>query len=39
VIDMILTQHEVIGITRNVGQIDMGCRPFAEAAKGIELRR
>jgi alkanesulfonate monooxygenase SsuD/methylene tetrahydromethanopterin reductase-like flavin-dependent oxidoreductase (luciferase family) len=37
VIDKILAQHEALGTTRYLGQIDIGGQPFAEVAKGIEL--
>ena len=37
VIDKILAQHEALGTTRYVGQIDIGGQPFADIVKGIEL--
>jgi alkanesulfonate monooxygenase SsuD/methylene tetrahydromethanopterin reductase-like flavin-dependent oxidoreductase (luciferase family) len=37
VIDKILAQHEALGTSRYLGQIDVGGQSFAEVAKGIEL--
>jgi len=37
VIDKILAQHEALGTTRCVGQIDIGGQSFARVAKGIEI--
>jgi alkanesulfonate monooxygenase SsuD/methylene tetrahydromethanopterin reductase-like flavin-dependent oxidoreductase (luciferase family) len=37
VIDKILAQHEAMGTTRFVGQIDIGGQPFLQVAKGIEI--
>jgi alkanesulfonate monooxygenase SsuD/methylene tetrahydromethanopterin reductase-like flavin-dependent oxidoreductase (luciferase family) len=36
VIDKILAQHEAMGTSRYLGQIDIGGQPYAEVAKGIE---
>jgi alkanesulfonate monooxygenase SsuD/methylene tetrahydromethanopterin reductase-like flavin-dependent oxidoreductase (luciferase family) len=36
VIDKILLQHERLGTTRFVGQIDLGGQPFAQVARGLE---
>ena len=37
VIDKILAQHEAMGTSRYLGQIDIGGQSFADVAKGIEL--
>jgi len=37
VVDKILLQHEALGTTRYLGQIDIGGQPFTEVARGIEL--
>jgi alkanesulfonate monooxygenase SsuD/methylene tetrahydromethanopterin reductase-like flavin-dependent oxidoreductase (luciferase family) len=37
VIDKLLALHEAMGITRYLGQIDIGGQPFADVVKGIEL--
>lgn len=37
VIDKLLTLHEVLGITRYLGQIDIGGQPFTQVVKGLEL--
>jgi alkanesulfonate monooxygenase SsuD/methylene tetrahydromethanopterin reductase-like flavin-dependent oxidoreductase (luciferase family) len=36
VVDKILAQHEAIGNTRYLGQIDIGGQPFTDVARGIE---
>ncbi|AYM14713.1 MULTISPECIES: LLM class flavin-dependent oxidoreductase [Agrobacterium] len=35
--DKILALHQAIGMTRFVGQIDIGGQPFADVIKGIEM--
>jgi alkanesulfonate monooxygenase SsuD/methylene tetrahydromethanopterin reductase-like flavin-dependent oxidoreductase (luciferase family) len=37
VIDKMLAQHEALGTTRFVGQIDIGGQSFPQVAKGIEI--
>jgi len=37
VVDKILAQHEALGTSRYLGQIDIGGQPFADVARGIEL--
>ena len=37
VIDKILYLKEVMGVSKYVGQIDIGGQPFSEVMKGIEL--
>lgn len=35
--ERLLQQHELLGTTRYIGQIDIGGQPFAKVAKSIEL--
>ncbi len=37
IIDRLMLMHETIGLTRYVGQIDVGGQPFSAVAKAIEL--